>query len=127
MRRRERADIRRILAAFVGDIDVMGRGETYAVVGGPHEEGYSWTTYWVQTTETSGLYHITVYTNGRDCDGPHSSEQEGTVRLRKRARRVYHERERFPVDVKRRFFPVRIDCRWGKSSQRDYNAERAGY
>jgi hypothetical protein len=93
--------------------------------GAPDEEGYH--AEWIQWTLEDGLVVCTSDSDGRDCDGRHSSHSVYSCPVAELADRQTHEPNTdFDAD------PVPLPFKvpnWteGKRSQRDYTAEAAGY
>lgn len=93
-----------------------------------HDEGYSATGIEV-FLDQPGTYSVSVDTNGRDCDGRTSHHSEYTVIKGGKRKRFYMSRNwetnrpngKFSVKS-----PFKIIGK-GRSSQRDYTAEAAGY
>lgn len=88
--------------------------------GGPCDEGYQWTTetWW---RDDDGLVHCRYQTDGRDCDGRYSSEQEVTCDPK-----FLDLNDATDADGNRLGFGTPA---WATfhSSQRDHAAEVAGY
>lgn len=130
--------ILKYLISTEGDVgfNVNEEGDNlYATVGGPTEEGYSYTTYQVYPQEFhgeagDGWYGFSEYTRSRDCDGRMDNEHHGTVKLLDKAKRRYTgaTKHGWTPDGKRGQF-VSVRLRFGKvnSRQRDYSAEAMGY
>ena len=98
----------------------LSEGEYYQRdEGGEHEEGWSRTT---ETIEHKGDHlKLTVWTRGRDCDGPHQHHWEGTVPIQ-----VVKGLARAPLRLN---YYGRGMPDWTESEtwQRDVYAERMGY
>lgn len=106
------------------------RGFVYAVghQSFRHDEGYSATGIQVFADEP-GRYSVQVENRSRDCDGPHSSHDEFVVGPAGKRRRWYWNRNWKTNRPEGKFgmksaFKI---LKQGRSSQRDYFAEAAGY
>ena len=92
-------------------------------VGGPTDEGYSYTTYVVSVNEDQPeWYNLSRDDRSRDCDGPHYSGDDYLVKIRNKAQRFY-----MGYDKRGKFFSRRLVWKNVDSFQRDFYAESMGY
>lgn len=138
--RQDCRNMKEIVRQFLSDpsamVDVVSEhGETrgYVVAQGYQscrtEEGYSSTGVEVYLGEKPGTYEVKVYNDGRDCDGRLSNQSEYVVGPAGKRKRFYWSRNWQKNRPEGRFgmkgsFKVLSN---GRSSQRDYTAEAAGY
>lgn len=136
MTRKERRDLLAIVRDYLGRGPYTGAaltedGTCVGARGGAHDEGYSM-TYVEAWAESPGVYGVVVHTDGRDCDGRHSSTDEYRVRRLSRSRRYYpwsswSWETGKPVRARGRHEVKRWAWDRVTGRQRDYSAERAGY
>lgn len=77
--------------------------------GGPHDEGWS-RTWGTLTCQEDGTIIRQMHTEGRDCDGPHSSDWVGVA-----------------IGTSRVSGYLRLEWETLNARQRDYFAESMGY
>jgi len=129
MSRRDYLNMKAIIRDYLNaNVHVWFSGNT---AGGSHverhEEGFDRTQVDVLLNK-DGTYSVYVTYDGRDCDGRHSSNNERVVAYRRKVKRFYLFKD-WKNNRKGKF---NIKTHWrvvseGRSSQRDYRAEEAGY
>lgn len=87
----------------------------------PTDEGWSSATEVYEWPEWDDEFiHCTIYTDGRDCDGRHSTEWQGICSL-DNLTALPEEEDEYG------YRPARPKWEEVKSGQRDYTAESMGY
>ena len=92
------------------------------VIGGPCDEGYSWTETTWSWEKGTHVIRCETYNDSRDCDGVHEHESVTEVRVCVGVR--MHERGVTELDKGEPSYP---DWDAVGSRQRDHFAEAAGY
>jgi len=140
MSRKDCRNMKEIVRQFLNDpfapvSVVCEEGETmgYVVAHGFQsartEEGYASTGVEVYFGEKPGTYEVKVYNDGRDCDGRLSNQSEYVVGPAGKRKRFYWSRN-WKLNRPEGKFGVKGSFKIlskGRSSQRDYTAEAAGY
>lgn len=96
--------------------------------GGPTDEGYDYTTYTLYSQPVNGeWFRFSIDNRSRDCDGRLDHYQEGLVKLRSKASRVYFGDWSKGYRRNGRFNSNFLAYADTNSRQRDYSAEAMGY
>ena len=132
MSRKDYHNIKDIVKDFLHDSKAHVSFQDYQASAGKierHEEGFNRTVVVVSLGDLPGTYHVSVYNDGRDCDGRHSSDAAYIVTALAKRKRWYNSRNWKTNRPEGKFG---IKSRWKVVSRenktnRDYTAEAAGY